>query len=373
MPQFKSSSVSDNTHTNGITKTNPLLDIRDGNTPDPAPSSTRLKAPDPRQDYVSFPVWGKNADGTCRCGDANCRAPGKHPKKVAGFANLTESKPVLEGDNTGRPTGEMHGIFVLDTDVKADINGEESLREQGIEPPNTFTVRTASGGLHRYYKHPGYRIRTDANILGAHSGVDVRGDGGNGYVRCPPTPGFTVIDDSPIADASPELLELVRYKEREPIAVGERVERTGEAFEESIPYVVKYLKETPTGVGQGFSDKQKLKVMREVVCGWLWPVDKAVEYVDKYWNTPQKCAGGKTFPLHELERVADNALSYPYEDPCKTDEEQAAFVAQMRAHAQPKEDPTLAKLKKAAEAAEEKEKEYLPFDEFTISDRDVKR
>lgn len=68
-------------------------------------------------------------------------------------------------------------LVVLDIDLKDGRDGFESLRQLGIHLPETYTVRTPTGGLHMYYKAPpGIEIRNSANVLG--SGIDVRAAGG---------------------------------------------------------------------------------------------------------------------------------------------------------------------------------------------------
>lgn len=78
------------------------------------------------------------------------------------------------GCGVGIVTGAASGIVVIDTDVKK-VDGEANLRALG-ELPETYMVRTGSGGFHRYYLHPGRPVKTSGNALAP--GVDVRGDGG---------------------------------------------------------------------------------------------------------------------------------------------------------------------------------------------------
>ncbi len=80
-----------------------------------------------------------------------------------------------------------------------------ALGELPAELPATWTVRTPSGGLH-YYFQPVEGLANSAG--GLPSGIDVRGLGG--YVIAPPSPGYEVVDRTPMAEAPPWLLDLIR-------------------------------------------------------------------------------------------------------------------------------------------------------------------
>jgi hypothetical protein len=68
------------------------------------------------------------------------------------------------------------GLVVIDIDGEAGCNGfDELLDKYSIAAwPDTFTVRTQSGGYHLYFTATGYR--NSASKIASH--VDIRGDGG---------------------------------------------------------------------------------------------------------------------------------------------------------------------------------------------------
>ena len=118
----------------------------------------------------------------------------------------------------GLRMGTESGLFVTDIDTKNGAGGLESwaaLQAQHGPVSKTRTARTASGGLHIYFKHPGQGrgIKTDAGRLGP--GLDLRGDG-NGYVIAPPSViesgSYTWEHDIPTAEAPEWLLELAVKK-----------------------------------------------------------------------------------------------------------------------------------------------------------------
>ncbi len=75
-------------------------------------------------------------------------------------------------------TGPLSGILVLDIDTKHDRSPEE------FDLPITVSSRTANGGWHYFFKHPGYEIKNDGGkIFGL--GVDIRAD--SGVIILPPS------------------------------------------------------------------------------------------------------------------------------------------------------------------------------------------
>jgi hypothetical protein len=102
----------------------------------------------------------------------------------------------------GAPTGEAWGVIVVDVDVKNGAQGGAWLDANSHRLPQTRTIRTGSGGLHIYLLWPGQPIKNSASKIAP--GIDVRGDGG--YVIVPPSPGYAVADDAPIAEVPDWLL-----------------------------------------------------------------------------------------------------------------------------------------------------------------------
>ncbi len=143
--------------------------------------------------WLVFPCWGIVSDESgrgCACPlGAACQSPGKHPITKKGFKEATTNRELILRWWTSHPnanvavaTGSESGLVVIDLDVKNGVDGVDSLKALG-PVPQTLTVRTGSGGLHLYYKHPGGTVSNSARKLGP--GIDVRGDGG--YVIAPPS------------------------------------------------------------------------------------------------------------------------------------------------------------------------------------------
>jgi hypothetical protein len=119
--------------------------------------------------------------------------------------------------NIGIATGEASGFFVVETDT-ADGHGEgvdgaaelAMLEAEHGALPATREAISPSGSVHRYFKHPGFKIKNSASLIGP--GIDVRGDGG--MVVAPPSVKlskglYSWRNDLPIADAAPWLLDRI--------------------------------------------------------------------------------------------------------------------------------------------------------------------
>jgi hypothetical protein len=103
----------------------------------------------------------------------------------------------------GVPTGERSGFDVLDIDPRH--GGDRWEAEHADRLPRTRMHGTQHGGRHRLFLH----AEGVVNRAGSPApGIDVRGQGG--YIIAPPSPGYRVIDDAPIAEWPPWLLQLVR-------------------------------------------------------------------------------------------------------------------------------------------------------------------
>lgn len=131
------------------------------------------------------------ASGGCTCRRPGCSSPGKHPLLRQGLHDATTDPSTIErwwtrwpNANLGIRTGAASELIVLDVDLPDGLDSLDRLNRIGRGLPPTATVRTGSGGLHLYFRHPGITIPNRASsVLGP--GIDVRGDGG--YVIAPPS------------------------------------------------------------------------------------------------------------------------------------------------------------------------------------------
>jgi putative DNA primase/helicase len=149
--------------------------------------------------------------------------------------NLLELQPYLNRKATkeeldtwrwsgvGIVTGPVSGVLVLDIDGP---EGEAELRKHGH--PATPMVRSASGGMHLYFKHPEHHVRTGIRVA---PGLDVKASGG--YVVAPPSIGengkpyewIISPQDEELADPPGWLMSLLERERPKGSAppVGERI------------------------------------------------------------------------------------------------------------------------------------------------------
>ncbi len=189
----------------------------------------------------------------------------------------------IGGCNFGCCPGRA-GLIVIDTDRHSpEQDGEESLKklqeEFGGTFPETFTVRTPSGGIHRYYKASGYRSKNKFRLA-----LDVKSTGG--YVvaagAVSPKGEYTIIRNSPFADA-PEWF-LTAYNKK----VSDVKKDTTFAYntivspdsEENIDLAIGIIQDWPFAI-EGERNSQLYMLMREICkCGVT--ISRALELYAEY-------------------------------------------------------------------------------------------
>lgn len=145
------------------------------------------------QGYYLFPCNGK--EPRVRWRDVSSIDPDK-------IRHWEESFP---GCSWGLDCGKS-GIVVLDDDKGKNpeaISSMEALELEYGELPNTFTVKTISGGFHYYFYGEGRN--SASSKLG--KGLDSRGAGG--YVIAPCSPGYSVVNNTDPIDAPDWFIELI--------------------------------------------------------------------------------------------------------------------------------------------------------------------
>lgn len=128
----------------------------------------------------------------------------KAPLTKNGYKDARLDYDVSDAPMVGLAVPE--GYVVIDIDPRHD--GWKTIRAHtsaGNSFPVTRRVGTQGGGKHLYYRIPeGVNLRPS---LG--QGVDIK-RAGKGYVISPPSPGYVLENDVPIADAPTWLLDTLR-------------------------------------------------------------------------------------------------------------------------------------------------------------------
>lgn len=102
----------------------------------------------------------------------------KYQTEPADEAQIEEWWTKFPGANVGIVTGKVSGITVVDIDTK----GGKAVPLDTF--PETYTVKTPTGGYHLYYRYDP-SIQQTANTFPQFPNVDIRNDGG--YVIAPPS------------------------------------------------------------------------------------------------------------------------------------------------------------------------------------------
>src|SRR5215213_2709251 len=161
-----------------------------------------------------------------------CPIPIKRGSKQTSLGHLAPylNRPATQEElrswawsGVGIVTGPVSGVLVLDVD---GTEGEDELQKYGH--PVTPMVRTASGGLHLYFKHPEQHVRTGIRVA---PGLDVKATGG--YVVAPPSLGpngqpyewIVSPEEAELAEPPGWLMDLLtRERSKGPaLPVGERI------------------------------------------------------------------------------------------------------------------------------------------------------
>jgi Bifunctional DNA primase/polymerase, N-terminal/Primase C terminal 2 (PriCT-2)/AAA domain len=121
-----------------------------------------------------------------------CKPRSKAPLTEHGFHDASTDPTIIRQWFTRWPdaniaiaTGARSGFIVIDEDRRHGGHLTRDLLEHEHGPfPKTVKTRT-SDGAHRYYQHPGVKVRCDngGKLLGP--GLDIKGD--DGYVLVPPS------------------------------------------------------------------------------------------------------------------------------------------------------------------------------------------
>ena len=119
-------------------------------------------------------------------------------------------------------TGQRSGVLVLDFRRQA---GVRTLKRLGLQAQ----VRTGSGGLHVYVRHPGEKVRTvsaktDQKLGSQFPGLDVRGDGGYAVFHGENARGryelLGSLEPLPFEAIPAPVRELLKARQAEPITNG---------------------------------------------------------------------------------------------------------------------------------------------------------
>ena len=152
-----------------------------------------------------FPLHSPGGGKPCDCRNPQCGAlddtgkiigsPSKHPWNEHGLSDATSNIEqvtrwwkVFPHANIGVATGPESGIVVLDVDPRHGGDVElHAMIDSNEKFPPLPCYETGSGGVHFWFQHPGFKVRSRG--MSGMKGIDVKGDGG--YVIVPPSVHYT--------------------------------------------------------------------------------------------------------------------------------------------------------------------------------------
>lgn len=199
---------------------------------------------------------------------------------------------------------EKSGLFIVDSDLKPGKNGEDSLaflQAANGKLPETYTVRTKSGGVHRYFRGAG---KNAANNLGP--ALDTRSVGG--YAVIPDGQEYRPLNNSPIAAAPQWLLDKAgrpatheRPADADTPAPGVELDK-----HERLLDAIHYAQHDAPGAPVGTRDDTAYKVACQVRdFGLTYPA--ALKVMQEFWATRADVELTSDFGLAEVRWKTEQA------------------------------------------------------------------
>ena len=231
-------------------------------------------------------------------------APGAKYPAAAGWQERATADPFAAGDTIPESANvgiDTTGYFVVDIDAgKGGLEAFERLKALG-DIPETFTVRSARGGLHLYFRPkngekfrsrayrviPGnYGRETEVFALAGFKGIDVRADGGlvvgpgSTFEGKP----YEVATDAPIAEL-PDFIADLAHKAAPRVAANSYSESDVELDQpDAILRATAYLMAAPPAVERQGGDNHTIVVANRVMDYGIAP-DTAAGLMLEHWDS----------------------------------------------------------------------------------------
>lgn len=261
------------------------------------------------------PLQHTLADGSCSCGNPDCKSVGKHPASANGIKDATLDREQIKAWWKDDPDANIAvhagpGYVWFDLDVK-DGDGIQSLANYlGVDKwdieDQTFTIRTASGGLHLYYKCEG----EIGDRVGVIASVDIRGAGGY-VVGAGSNIGdkfYEVICNKPINPLPIKLKQLAESARKKQ----DQKQQVESDLDSNIIRAREYLKHRKIAV-----DGKGGNAHTYVTCCHLKDIGLSAETAFELITEPDgwndRCDG--PWELPELQTLLDNAFKYGKDRP----------------------------------------------------------
>ena len=263
-----------------------------------------------RRGFPVLPLWWANEDGTCACGDPNCKSIAKHPLGMLapnGCFDATTDPAVIEvwwglypKANIGLAMG--HGRVAIDLDVKKDANGLATFLDLNLFF-DTLTHRTPSGGWHLIYTAE----EDFANNVRLLPAIDVRSSGG--YIAAPPSvapDGVYSIEVDMEPEPVPAMLAALLHP---PQAEQNNDVLTGEDSPVNIDLMIAKAKTcVPSFEGRG-GDNQLYSVAACMCRDYALTVDTATSILWEFYN-PRCVPKWEDYEFADFRKTVFNGAQY---------------------------------------------------------------
>ena len=229
-----------------------------------------------------------------------CQPNGKRPMTTRGLHDATTDPQIIDqwwgrwpDANIGLRTGAISRLVVIDVDGEEGADSLHDLERSYGELPRTASVATPGGGMHLYFKHPGFEVRNSVSQLAPR--IDVRGDGG--YVIAPPSRAgngnaYVPDEQAPVAALPGWLLALVRRSVRPagvPVDASEwvRIHRDGLGVGERNNGLARYAGHL---LSRGHDPRLVLEILLDVNGRCRPPLSRGevVRVVESIWRLEQR-------------------------------------------------------------------------------------
>jgi len=194
-------------------------------------------------------------------------------------------------------------LIIVDIDVSGDKKGLENfqaLKREGKKFPETFTQKTASGGMHLVYCTD-KKLKQGANVLA--QGIDIRSEGGYivGAGSRVNDGGYSIAHEAPVCRA-PEWIELMCAPDTIDDAPKNELKIDSSM---SVSTAIRYLKSAPIAKEGGGGDEQTYKVAAQLR-DYGVSADMALTLMSENWN--DRCE--PPWELLALKVKVDNAYKH---------------------------------------------------------------
>lgn len=240
---------------------------------------------------------------------------GWHDSASADLESVRATFTDPTGDSVSENIAVLTGgsLIAVDIDVKKGQPGVESFAELNHQCllPDTFTVKTPSGGSHLYFSVD--KGLAYPNRRNWRPGIDIRGE--HGYVVAPGSTkvdgsGYEIVKDLPVAPLPAIFAQELSEPRRSPVEINVSIDSSYED-EWSINAAIEYLKTAEPDAGDGNRHIPLVSIGQQLFDWGITPATAAL-LIEEWWpeaiNVTEDIA-------YQMATLADSRLKSPGSSP----------------------------------------------------------